>query len=190
MEISMTLLEYIKAYDIITSHGWLHFDEGALLIGVADKTEGSIVEVGCYQGRSAMLLAQLERPLHCVDPWDDSFSTDYKGDRVLELFLSNMKGLAVKMGPRFPSVIVAREKVEDWKPVEAGFVYLDGDHTYKGTKAQIEKALACHPQAIAIHDCNDRGEGANVKRAALELLGPYCQRMGAMAVWYGTKGLR
>lgn len=172
----MTTREFIDCFQKLTSHGWLTWEEGLLLIAWAETTCGPIVEIGCYQGRSAMLLARLGRRLICVDPWDDHFSSDFTGDYILAKFLENMASVKA-------TVAAVRCRVEDWTPLPAEFVYLDGDHTYAGTKAQIEKAKACGPKVIAMHDVNDSGEGSLIKKAAIELLGPWDERLGKLAVW-------
>lgn len=174
---SIQTFDFDVAFERCTSHGWLTKPEAELLVRAAQDTSGDIVEVGCYQGRSAMLLAQLGRTLHCVDPWDDS--NDMKGDAVLAKFLENMN----RIRPHRLTYQIYPYRVEDWTPVPAGFVYLDGDHTYKGTKAQVLKALECRPQAIAAHDVNDSGGGLEVKEAMLETLGPWNERVERLAIW-------
>lgn len=201
----MTLREFLTAFDRCTSAGWLDGEEALLLTATAEETSGPLVEFGSYQGRSAMLLAQLTeevvcslpfgrgaeryripRVLHCVDPWADGFHSTLSGDEIYRLFLGHL----VELPNRGRNVVVHRRRVEDWDPrglaglnVPAGLVYCDGDHRYAGTKAQLAKALACYPQAIAAHDVNDAGEGLEVKRACLEVLGPWRERRGKLAVW-------
>lgn len=170
---------FFPVYESLTGDGWLTVDEAFLLWNEAGRTTGDIVEVGCYKGRSSMLLAQTGRILHCVDPWDDSFSSTETGAAVFARFLANIR--TTPLGGE--NVRWYRMKVEEWTPVPAGFVYLDGDHTYEGTVRQIEQALLCRPSGVGIHDVNDRGDGALIKRAALTRLGGWNQRVGRLAVW-------
>ena len=174
----MTKERFDELFNRATAHGWLSRDEAWMLVTYAERTVGNIVEVGSYMGRSAMILAGLGRPLYCVDPWDDQFSSDYPGDTIYAQFLENVGSI-----PECEHVYGIRKRVEDWTPIEAGFVYLDGDHTYRGTKAQIEKALDCSPQIIAIHDYSEVGGGAEIKRAADKLLGQYHMRCDRLAVY-------
>lgn len=189
----MTIKDFLIKFNRCTAQGWLTQEEALLLVNYAEKTEGPMVEVGSYFGRSAMLLAQLEdtefisgsthRRLLCIDPWDDQFSTDHNGDWIFKAFQENVQRLN-KLVPI--DVVPLRMRIEDWTPDRSyEFVYLDGSHTYLGTRSQIEKALLCTPKIIAIHDVNDSGEGAEVKRASLEMLGPWKERMGRLAVWNG-----
>lgn len=170
----MTTREFIDAFSRVTSHGWLTWEEGLLLVDYAERTRGPIVEVGSYMGRSAMLLGSLGRRLYCVDPWDNAFSSDYPGDEVLRRFKENVRGL---------DVIPVRCRVEDWEPVPAEFVYLDGDHAYSGSFAQAKQALRCRPVYVAAHDVGDSGGGLDVRRAMVEVFGTPRERLGRLAVW-------
>jgi hypothetical protein len=190
----MTVQEFREAYAKIPSNGWLDLDEALLLIDAAERTTGPMVEIGSYYGRSSVLLAHLydvvprgvgmdptvePRILHCVDPWADCGDFKYgpgvTGDEVLEAFKMNVKP--------FSNVVGCRTRVEDWSWIRAEFVYCDGDHSYSGTVAQIRKAQECRAKAIAVHDVNDSGGGVHIKRACLELLGPWNERVNRLAVW-------
>lgn len=169
-------------FEQATPHGWLSKEEALLLIEAAEKTSGPILEVGCYMGRATMMLARLRRLIYAVDPWDDSFNTERKGDDIFAAFCENVA--RVEGGQVWPF----RCRIEEWLERKVGFAYLDGDHTYKGTLRQIEKALRCDPSVIAIHDVNDSGGGLEVKRAAIELLGPWDKRTERLAVWELSTG--
>ncbi len=181
----MTVTEFRKAFASLPD-GWLTEDEALLLVDYASRTTGRIVEFGNYLGRSACLLGRLYddphwtadteyRAVQCVDPWGDFGLPQLTGNEVFSRFKSAVVDL--------PNVVIFRGRVEDWEPAPAGFVYCDGDHSYEGTLAQVRKALACDPQVIAAHDVNDTGGGVHVKRACLELLGPWTERVGRLAVW-------
>lgn len=172
--------EFQAAYDRCTSHGWLTEEEAKLLIEYAEKTEGAILEVGTYMGRSATLLAALGRHLYCVDPWDDHFHSDLTGDQIYERFVDNVKHLPSKLKN---CIFPFREKIEDWIVRPVGFAYLDGDHTPEGTLRQIQVALQCSPDYIAIHDLSDSGAGRLIYDVATEYLGLIEQRVNRMGVW-------
>lgn len=174
----MNIEQFLEAFDKCPSHGWLAIDEAMLLVSTAEKTQGPIVEVGCYQGRSACLLGQLGRTIHCVDPWDNNFSSDYPGEEIYRKFLANVQGIEPPI-----HVVSHRTKVEEWEPIPAEFVYLDGDHTYEGTLSQIKQALRCRPKYIAIHDISNGGDGQHIYRAAKNLLGEYRALRGTLGVW-------
>lgn len=169
----------MKSFDQIMFHlpknGWLSDDEALALWTWAKRTTGAILEVGCYYGRSTCLLAELVRLVYSVDPFTGFDSGDPSGDRI--------EAAARKATARFGNVTIFRQRIEDWTPLRVGFAYLDGDHTYDGTLAQIDKALQCHPSIIAVHDVNDDGEGVKVRDAAIERLGPWTERVERLAVW-------
>lgn len=190
----MTVREFIDAFNRCTSHGWLTCEEALLLVATAEETRGPMVEIGCYQGRSAMLLAQLQqtnyvpipggqrvssgpRMLVCIDPWDDSFSDDLSGYEIYKKFLNNIELIR-------GIVVPIRSRVEDVEPTGAEFVYCDGDHTYQGTVAQLAFARKCGAKVVAVHDYNESGGGAEVKRACDEFFKrPPSERAGKLAVW-------
>lgn len=169
------MITYNHVYARTPGTGWLDAEEGQNLFTFALLTEGPILEVGSYHGKSAVLLAHLERPVICVDPFNN-FDSDYPdGNHVHEKFLENTKD--------YPNITIHRMKIEDWTPQPVGFAYLDGDHTYEGTVRQIEIAMKCNPKYIAMHDVSDGGQGLEIKRAALERFGDWILRAGKMAVF-------
>lgn len=166
------MLTIEQIFPTLPAQGWLDKDEATLLLAFAALTHGDILEVGSYAGRSAIALAHLGRTVHCVD----DFSEDEPDGSVERHFYENTAP--------FPNIILHRMRVEVWAPRPVGFAYLDGDHTYEGTKHQIEKALACGPACVAMHDVNNTGQGAEVMRAALEMLGDWIIRSGKMAIFH------
>ena len=167
-----------EVYATLPGNGWLSEDEARLLWLCCQKTDGAILEVGCYQGRSTVLLASFGRTVQCVDPFAGFCTEDLDGDKARAAFLANTRQLS--------NVFIEVCKVEDWGAFISPHIdlcYLDGDHTYDGTVAQIKKALECKPTVIAVHDVNDTGDGAEVKRAALSMLGPWNLRVGRLAAW-------
>lgn len=167
---------FTYVYPTLPGNGWLTEPEAELLWKVANLSQGPILEVGSYHGRSTCLLAATGRQVYAVDPFD-GFTSDHAGNDIeaaLRLALKS-RGLT--------NVEIFRQRVEDWKPRPVGFAYLDGDHTYIGTVAQIEAAKACGAKYIAVHDVNDKGDGAEIKRACLRLLGSWSERAERLAVW-------
>ena len=166
-----------------TSDGWLTLPEAELLVDTARRTTGPIVEVGTYCGRSAMLLAQLGRPLVCIDPFE-GFHSEKSGSEIYKRLWENLGSIGNA------DVHVIPSRVEDvrgpWS-FSFDFAHLDGDHSYEGTKRQIQFALDRGAKDICIHDVNDDGEGEAVKRAAVEMLGAWDDRAERMAAWYNLQ---
>ena len=166
-------------YKTLPDAGWLNVDEARLLWRCCQETVGPILEVGCYKGRSTVLLAATNRIVHCVDPFDN-FDDQLTGDQVEQKYFANLNERGIT------NVVHWRSKVEDWQPDYGtyGLCYLDGDHTYDGTLRQVETALTLNASIIAIHDVNDEGGGVQVKEAALRLLKrQWDERIDRMAVW-------
>jgi hypothetical protein len=178
-------MTFDDVYDRLPADGWLSRGEAELLWKYASRAAGPFVEVGAYQGRSSVLLASLamakETRLYSVDPWDNDFHSELSGDAIFERWQANTRDLPV---------IAMRMRVEEWLPIRASLLYLDGDHTYRGTLNQILQALRCHPDYICVHDCNDNGGGAEVKRACLETLGPWHERVERLAAWEVSRARR
>lgn len=165
----------------ILPQGWLSEAEARLLWEwVAPcPPDGLILEVGCYRGRSSVLLASTGRFLHAVDPFAGFDSDDVSGAVTKRLWERAM----VERG--FVNYTLHCQGIEDFNPF--GFAYwfahLDGDHTYQGTQVQIAQALRAGVKRISVHDVNDTGGGVEVKRACLEQLGPWARRVERLAVW-------
>lgn len=166
-----------ELFDSLPGDGWLSENEARMLHRWASASKGAILEVGCFKGRSTVLLASFERPTYCVDPFSGFSTDDPDGNGIADQWRANVLGRGIQ------SVTLFRQRIEDWEPKDVGLAYLDGDHTYEGTRAQIAKALDCRPSAILIHDVNDSGGGFEVKRAALEALGPWEERVERLAGW-------
>ena len=116
--------------------------------------------------------------MYCVDPFD-GFTEDFTGDHIYHAFMKNL--FDRNLGD---NVMTFRMKAEDWvsRP-QVGFAYLDGDHTADGTRTQIRAARECGAKNIAIHDVNDSGGGLPIKEVALEMLGPWENRVDRLATW-------
>lgn len=196
-------MTFEEIYNQLPGNGWLTVDEAELLHKCCLETKGPILEVGCYKGRSTVLLAQTRKGqfdqdvidhvrisrdlttgprlnnyfIHCVDPFYNFSDEDPTGVCIQREFWHNL------LDRHVDNVRLYSTKIEDWQPIPMGMCYLDGDHTFLGTMVQISKALQCKPTMIAIHDVNDSGGGAEVKRAAVQQLGQWLKRVGRLAVW-------
>lgn len=178
----MKTLDFEKAYETIPGTGWLTKNEARLLWDWCNNygTE-TILEVGCYYGRSTCLMAQSGRQIISVDPFKDFSSVDMSGAETLAAFMANIRDRGY--GDRVSLYNTYIEKLVLPDGVNIDSAYLDGDHTYDGTINQIQKALRLGVKHIAIHDVNDTGDGLQIKKAALFLLGPWVTRVERLAIW-------
>jgi predicted O-methyltransferase YrrM len=167
-----------EVFPTLPATGWLTRPEAELLWMVAARCEGAILEVGVFHGRSTCLLAALGRPVYAVDRFSGFDSDDVGGRKAQLAWWENVTARGLD-----GNTFLFAMRIEDWTPRPVGFAFLDGDHSFAGTVAQIERALLCHPRVIAIHDVNDEGDGRLVRDAALQLLGPWRERVERLAVW-------
>ena len=152
-------MTFEEVYETLPANGWLTKPEAELLWTRASATKGPILEVGCYYGRSTVLLAALGRAVYCVDPFEN-FDSDLSGFQVRRRFDANLKER------RITNVILYQQKIETLKSqADVGFAYLDGDHTYEGTTTQIQAAIDWGAESICVHDYAHHGDGLGIKRA-------------------------
>lgn len=165
-------------YETIPGTGWLSKNEAQLLWEAFKDEPGAILEVGCYHGRSTVLLASLARPVYAVDPFRGFDSDDVSGMKAMQAFQRNLADR------RIMNVTLWPIEIKHWTTRKVGCAYLDGDHTYEGTIEQIKVALDCNAKVIAIHDVSDSGDGAKIKQAAIERLGKPSIQVERLAVWH------
>lgn len=171
-ESSSSSTEFQPLFDSLTSHGWLSKAEARALW---ECMFGVILEVGSYYGRSTRLLAH-KGPVIAVDPFENFDTGDMSGEKAYAGFLESTKDTPYK-------VTLHKMKIEDWKPELVDTCFLDGDHTYEGTKRQIEVALQCDPWIISVHDFKNSTEGIRVIQACEELLGRPDEVVDTLAIW-------
>jgi predicted O-methyltransferase YrrM len=110
---------------------------------------GLAVEVGCYRGRTTAKLAAIcaarGAPLLAVDPWCGA-----SGDETYDCFLGNTR--------EFHNIVVTRARSDEVLPLlaagRAGFVFVDGDHSYEQTLRDLENGyrLLGPGGILAVHD--------------------------------------
>lgn len=177
-----------EVFATLPSHGWLAMEEAELLWKYTKEAK-TVLEVGTYYGRSAAMLSEIVDTLYCVDPFVDFDTGDLSGENARLSFLQSMldRGIIVGDGLNPPAeptkVYLFKQKIENWEPRPVDLAYLDGDHSYRGTLRQINKALQCKPKFIAVHDVSNSSGGVHVDKACRELLGPRRELAGTMAVW-------
>lgn len=137
--------------------GWMNDKELEFLAERASKSL-SIVEFGCYKGRSTRAMAD-NMPdyakLYAVDPWngtyfaDDGSVHDIKTD-VYEEFEHNLRD-HIEKGRVIPFKTHSKDFL---KSVGADFVFIDGDHRFLEVLNDIKIALTLLRKSgiIAGHD--------------------------------------
>jgi hypothetical protein len=165
-------IDISKALNI---NGWMTERELIWLASSAQKCE-RIVEFGSYLGRSTRALADnTSGRVWAVDPWngdyptEDGSSLEYLNTFVMPQFIHNLED-HVKSGKVTPVRGFSTSFKLD-EPVD--MVFIDGDHTYKTLKKDINVALNLLRKGGIISG-HDYGHPlwTGVERAVHELLGP------------------
>jgi len=168
--------------------GWFDFQKVYDLFVDRAKDGDTLVEIGCFLGRSACYLGERIKAsgkrvtLLCVDVWPTQFDfRDGKGggdliEAPFEIFLANVRqaGLIDIIVPiRRPSVQAAQFITNDLVAV-----FIDGDHEYDGCIADIRAWLPKVRSGgiIAGHDYSDTFPG--VPKAVAEVFGDKIRTIG------------
>ena len=158
-------------------HAWTIFThltrrERLLLYRLAlqQPLNARILEVGSYLGASACFLAAAAREragkVHCVDTWQNEGMTEGLRDTWTH-FQDNLAPYAsIIIAHRGRSVDVAHNFKE---PLD--LLFLDGDHSYEGCRADVLAWLP-HLKPGGLIVLHDYGWAEGVKRVVAELIVP------------------
>lgn len=145
--------------------GWMTDDELGVLGYLASKSD-SIVEVGCWKGRSTKrFLESCKGPVYAVDHWsgtvtDVSSLVAYDLD-VYDDFIKNVGGYKNLTILKGDSVKIAKTFDKN-----VSMVFIDAGHEYEDCKTDIEAWLPKCSRIIAGHDYSNEWPG--VKKAVDE----------------------
>ena len=131
------------------------------LLAACPTAEGDVLEIGSFKGKSTVILAKAaaladeNAKIHAVDPMTAPSETDpdLRGDETsFTDFQKNLKAHAVADRIEFHQTF-SYDLAKTWnRPLR--FLWIDGDHTYKGTKLDFD-GFAPHladGAIVAIHD--------------------------------------
>ena len=144
----------------------------ASLAGSVRTVSGTVVEVGCWEGRSTVALANAVWPLNvrAVDTWQGSpgeISADLAAERdVFASFQRNIVSLT--RGNVWPYRMGWREYfAENRDPVK--FCHIDATHSYEEVRENIETVLPLMVPGGVL--CGDDAHHGPVQRAVLDVFG-------------------
>jgi predicted O-methyltransferase YrrM len=148
------------------------------LYDLAGASRGNCLEVGSYLGASASFLAlglrdaRVSASVYCVDTWQNDAMTEGSRDTYAR-FLKNVSPFGDSIVPlRGSSREVAREFGG-----RVSLLFIDGDHSYEGVRADIEAWLdSVEPGGTVVF--HDIGWAVGVQRAVAEFVEPICQSSG------------
>lgn len=141
--------------------GWLNDSEGRLLAKYAQGKK--VLEVGSYKGRSTIWMARVAQSVFAVDTWDGR-CTPTPQDTLPE-FLANLQkyNVADKVTAGGGTLAMVRKgqtqhptlgefENPDFGPFD--LIFIDGDHSEEGVKADIEESLSLLAPGglMAFHD--------------------------------------
>ena len=112
------------------------------LYRLTDGVEGRVIEVGCWEGRSTVALAQACYPevVHAVDTWDGSpgeISADIAQERdVFATFMANTSG----PGMNVDAYVMGWREFFELNPGPIRFLHIDAEHTYREVYDNIAAA--------------------------------------------------
>lgn len=171
----------------VTIKGWMSHTELEFLANNA-KLASTIVEFGCYLGRSTRALADnTDGIVYAVDPWDGVYYKDdgkptplFHKDNYIE-FIHNLKD-HITTG----KVLVYKDYSYFFPLlIHADFVFIDGDHRYQQVYDDIMRGiylLRYSPlELIAGHDYGHK-DWPGVKDAVDEVFGPHVKVVDT--IWY------
>lgn len=122
-----------------------------------------VLEIGSYDGASAIAMAKVADSVYCIDPFIEDAAVNQNIKPSISKFLINtlsIKNIHLLHGTNI-------EILPLLKPNHFGMVFVDGSHTYENASYDIIYARFLATETIAVHDCNWPG----VSRAIQSLLG-------------------
>jgi predicted O-methyltransferase YrrM len=169
---------------------WFSPASCAALAALARSTltlDGRIIEVGCWEGKSTVALANAVAPatVHAVDTWQGSpgeISSELASQRdVFATFLGNVVALTAgniethRMGWR-------EYLADDLSPVR--FIHIDAEHTYREVADNVTAVLPLMVPGGVI--CGDDVHHAPVIDGARAALGGDVQTYSTLWYWQVT----
>lgn len=162
--------------------GWFpqeNRDKLAELIAVHDIR--TVLEIGSLYGLSAGWFAQRVSRVTCIDLWPGEVFPGVPKDATLSTFLANMRSIGV--ADRIIA-IQGDSHLLHWAIGSHDLIYIDGDHSYAGCKADIAHFLPKARRILCGDDYHKQEEYYGVIPAVDELL-PQRQVIGRF--WWVVK---
>jgi len=142
----------------------LQIDEAALLYRLArDATSGPFVEIGRFKGGSTLTFASALP--EGVELWSYDLHVALRDDMPVEQLDSELRDALARYGldHKVHLVVADSRKVEP-PSTEIEALFIDGDHSYEGARADFDRwsALVRPGGQLLFHDAVDSGGYGNV----------------------------
>lgn len=134
--------------------GWLSKNEGKLLAYFAKKADGPIVEIGSFQGKSTIYMAQAtSQKIYAIDPHLGKVLSGQKsGKETYSTFLRNIKKFHVQ-DKVIPIRKTSAEANKNWRG-KIALLHIDALHEYGPVKADLKMWLPhLGPNGVVV--CHD-----------------------------------
>lgn len=142
----------------------LQIDEAALLFRLArDVDSGPVVEIGRFKGGSTIVFASA-LPAG-VELWSYDFHVALRPDMPGEELDEELRAALVRFGlDSKVHLLVADSRTAEPPPGELALLFVDGDHSYEGAKADFDRwSTFVRPGGhVLLHDAVDTGGYGNV----------------------------
>ena len=150
--------------------GWFRDDQGEVYAAEAEQVvRGTVVEVGCYMGRSLSWIAPVcienNNALYAVDPWENCPRSEFERQMMAYGWLDHiyvMQARSVEAAERFADASV-------------NLCFIDAWHDYENVKADIAAwwPKVTHGGGLMGHDYEDDNYG--VREAVDERFADYVE---------------
>jgi predicted O-methyltransferase YrrM len=151
----------------------LQIDEAALLFRLArDIESGPVAEIGRFKGGSTVVFASA-LPAG-VELWSYDFHVALRPDMPGEQLDEELRAALVRLGlDGKVHLLVADSRTAEPPPGELALLFIDGDHSYEGAKADFDRwRTFVRPGGhVLLHDAVDTGGYGNVYPGVARLVG-------------------
>jgi predicted O-methyltransferase YrrM len=142
----------------------LQFDEAALLFRLARHVEtGPIAEIGRFKGGSTVVFSSAMR--EGVELWSYDLHVALRPDMSGEQLDRELEDALTRLGVRDRvHLLVGDSRTVDPPPAPVELLFIDGDHSYEGAKADFDRwsAFVRSGGHVLFHDAVDSGGYGNV----------------------------
>lgn len=168
-------------FDAAALDGLLADGNAEALYELASSTESSsaIVEIGAFRGASTVCLARGAKAGHkakvwSIDPWNLPGNPygrhGYSAPETMERYEAQLRKFGVRSHVTTIQAF-SNDAAVDWAGPTIGLLFIDGDHTYRGVRTDIE-AWSPHLGTVHVIAFDDYGTKKNpgVAQAVGELV--------------------
>jgi predicted O-methyltransferase YrrM len=164
---SRTLLSAAVAQDLDTIKGWFYASDRRMFAWMLERQArlggtGNVVELGCYLGKSAVLIGDYLRPGETFTVLDlfESDAPDHENSREMQRSYSTLTQAAfernyLRFHPELPVVVKAPSSaiVEHVAPASCRFIHIDASHLYEHVVGDVDSARKLlRPEGIVVFD--------------------------------------